>query len=192
MSWSMVVGSYASARRRSPLRQGRCRHAMSGRQHPFLRHQGSTAKLPEVLRPFGSSKENRRSLERKSYRMPPGCLRRLLRSSPQCPAPGGKTGAGSRARTRTRAWCASRSPAPIRRVRSRPAAKPRFYYRAAEPVIATARKRSLVGVRVGRHDDRTRHLRHTAGARRRDHRRLRVRRAGAVRYRPQGGDHRDL
>ena len=40
--------------------------------------------------------------------------------------------------------------------------------------------------------DRARHPQHSAGARRRGHRRLRVRRAGAVRYRPHGGDHRDL
>ena len=45
---------------------------------------------------------------------------------------------------------------------------------------------------VGGYDDRNRHLRHAAGARHRGYRRLRVGRAGAVRYRPHGGDHRDL
>jgi Conserved hypothetical protein 2217 (DUF2460) len=45
---------------------------------------------------------------------------------------------------------------------------------------------------VGRPDDRARHLRHAASLGRRGHRGLRVRRAGAVRYRPHGGDHREL
>jgi uncharacterized protein (TIGR02217 family) len=45
---------------------------------------------------------------------------------------------------------------------------------------------------VGRYDDRHRHLRHRADPWRRGDRRLRVRRAGAVRYRPHGGDDREL
>jgi hypothetical protein len=45
---------------------------------------------------------------------------------------------------------------------------------------------------VGGLDDRHRHLHDGAGRGRGGHRRLRARRAGAVRHRPHGGDHREL